>query len=110
MAFNVAELVDDQTRPVRHGTRARSRHVVAFVQPNGERREPLFVSDLVAQMLSLSDGTRTAMEIAIEVGLNHRSEGIPGALRQIEALFVSGLLWLHDGRIDLIGNVTPQPP
>ena len=111
MTFDVSELVDDQPKPACPGARAPcSRHVVAFAQTNGERREPLFISDLAARMLELSDGTRTAMEIANEVGLDHRSEGVTGALRQIEKLFVSGLLWLHDGRIDSIESVTPEPP
>jgi glycosyltransferase involved in cell wall biosynthesis len=111
MAFDVSELVDDRAKPACPSARApHSRHVVAFAQINGERREPLFVSDLAARMLALSDGTRTSLEIATEVGLDQWSEGIPGALRQIEGLFVSGLLWLHEGRIDSIGNVTPEPP
>ena len=111
MTFDVSELVDDQPKPARPGARTpRLRHVVAFAQMNGERREPLFISDLAARMLELSDGTRTAMEIATEVGLDHRGEDVPGGLRQIEKLFVSGLLWLHDGRIDSTESVTPEPP
>jgi len=111
MTFDVSDLVDDQTKPAHPGARTpRSRHVVAFAQMNGERREPLFISDLAARMLELSDGTRTALEIATEVGLDYRSEGVPGALRQIEKLFVSGLLWLLEGRIGSIGSVTPEPP
>ncbi len=111
MTFDVSELVDDQTKPARPDARTpRSRHVVAFAQMNGERREPLFISDLAARTLQLSDGTRTAMEIAAEVGEDQRREGIPGVLRQIEQLFVSGLLWLHEGRLGSIGHPTPEPP
>jgi hypothetical protein len=71
------------------------RHVVAFALANGERREPLFVSAQTARILELSDGTRTVQEIVKETG-----SGNPGgsrrALRQVEELFVSGLLWLQE--------------
>jgi glycosyltransferase involved in cell wall biosynthesis len=75
----------------------RPRHVVAFAQTNGERREPLFVSDQAARLLELSDGTRTVGEIVRQVaGSSRLFRGRAGALRQIEELFVSGLLWLQE--------------
>ena len=77
----------------------RPRHVVAFAQVNGERREPLFVSEETARILELSDGTRTALEIVAKLGSGPRNGG-GGGLRQIEELFVTGLLRLQDGRID----------
>jgi hypothetical protein len=111
MTFDASELVDGQSGPKCMAIQTpRSRHVVAFSQVNGERREPLFISDLAARILELSDGARTAMEIATEVGSDQRSEGVTGALRQIEELFVSGLLWLHDRRIDSIEIVTSETP
>jgi glycosyltransferase involved in cell wall biosynthesis len=72
------------------------RHVVAFAQANGERREPLFVSAQAARILELSDGTRTVLEIVEESGSDKGPGGSRRVLRQIEALFVSGLLWLQE--------------
>jgi hypothetical protein len=88
--FDVSELDDGKAGPAP----ACPRHVIAFAQVNGERREPLFVSDQTARILRLSDGTRTAQQIAAEIGSEDRQQG----LRQIEELFVAGLLWLHEGR------------
>jgi glycosyltransferase involved in cell wall biosynthesis len=101
--FDVSELGDGQTEPASLAARApRSRHVVAFAQVNGARRDPLFVSDETARILKLSDGTRTAREIATEIGTHSQGRSLRRTLRQIEESFVSGLLWLHEGRIDRI--------
>jgi glycosyltransferase involved in cell wall biosynthesis len=101
MTFDVSELTDARTEPASPTARApRSRHVVVFAQVNGQRRGPLFVSDETARILELSDGTRTALEIATEIGPDNQGEGVRRGLRQIEELFVSGLLWLHEGRLD----------
>jgi hypothetical protein len=97
LTFDVSDLVDARTEAARA---PRSRHVVAFAQVSGERREPLFVSDETARILERSDGTLTALEIATETGTDNQSEGVRRGLRQIEELFVSGLLWLHEGRLD----------
>jgi hypothetical protein len=90
--FDASELEDGRTarRP------PCPRHVVAFAQVNGERREPLFVSDQTARILELSDGTRTALEIAAEIDSTDRHGDSQRGLQQIEALFVSGLLWLRE--------------
>jgi glycosyltransferase involved in cell wall biosynthesis len=110
LTFDVSDLVNDRTKPASSAARApRSRHVVAFAPSNGERRGPLFVSDETARILDLSDGTRTAIEIAAEIGPDGPDEGVRRALRQIEELFVSGLLWLHEGRINRIEAVGPDP-
>jgi glycosyltransferase involved in cell wall biosynthesis len=102
MTLDVSDLVDDQTEPEGPAARPpRPRHVVAFAQANGERRVPLFVSDETVRILELSDGTRTAREIAAELGSGTRNAG-GGGLQQIEECFVSGLLWLHEGRIDRV--------
>jgi glycosyltransferase involved in cell wall biosynthesis len=86
----------------------RPRHVVAFAQVNGERREPLFVSEETARILELSDGTRTALEIVAKLGSGTRNGG-GAALRQIEELFVTGLLRLQDGRIDRVQAMGADP-
>jgi glycosyltransferase involved in cell wall biosynthesis len=107
LTVDVAELVDGQTEPQRPTARvARPRHVIAFARMNGDRREPLFVSDQTARILELSDGTRTALKIAKEIGSGNRQAGIRRNLRRIEELFVSGLLWLHEGQTDRM-EVTP---
>jgi hypothetical protein len=78
----------------------RPRHVVAFAQCNGERREPLFVGGGTARILELSDGTRTAQEIAAQIETDNQGLGARRALQEIEELFVSGLLWLHEDRVE----------
>jgi hypothetical protein len=99
LTFDASELVDGRTEATAPAARApRSRQVVAFAQVNSERRDPLFISDETAQILKLSDGTRTALEISTEIGSNDRAESLRRGLRQIEELFASGLLWLHEGR------------
>jgi glycosyltransferase involved in cell wall biosynthesis len=106
LTIDVGELVDGQTEPARSAAaRRRPCHVVAFAQVNRERREPLFVSDATARILELSDGIRTALEIAAEIGSGSQHAG--GELQQIEELFVSGLLRLHDGPVD--GNEAARP-
>jgi hypothetical protein len=92
--FDVSGLEDGKAGP----EPPRPRHVIAFAQVNGERREPLFVSDQTARILQLSDGTRTAQEIAAEIASEDRHGDGQQGLRQIEELFVSGLLWLHERR------------
>jgi glycosyltransferase involved in cell wall biosynthesis len=92
--FDVSGLEDGKAGP----EPPRPRHVIAFAQVNGERREPLFVSDQTARILQLSDGTRTAQEIAAEIASEDRHGDAQQGLRQIEELFVSGLLWLHERR------------
>jgi glycosyltransferase involved in cell wall biosynthesis len=101
ITFDASELRDGETRPGSPAAGApRPRRVVAFAQANGERREPLFISDQTARILELSDGTRTTLEIAEEIGSGNRHADRKRALRQIEDLFVSGLLWLREAEID----------
>jgi hypothetical protein len=110
MTFDVSELLAGQTEQGFPAVRTpRPRHVVAFAQANGERREPLFVSDRTARIIELSDGTRTALEIAKEIGLGNRRAGTGQGLRQIEELFMSGLLWLHEGQIERIESIRSNP-
>ena len=106
LTIDVTELVNGQTEPARSARRPHPRHVVAFAQANGHRREPLFISDVTARILELSDGTRTALEVAAEVGARERLADGAG-LQQIEELFVSGLLRLQDGRLDRIESSFP---
>jgi glycosyltransferase involved in cell wall biosynthesis len=110
IVIDVSDLRAGKAEPGGPATRApRPRHVVAFAQANGERREPLFVSDLTAQILELSDGTRTVMEIVKETGSGNQRAGSARALRQIEELFVSGLLWLQEAESDRIETARAIP-
>jgi hypothetical protein len=111
MTFDVSELLGSQTDSASPAARApRSRHVVAFAQVNGERKDPLFVSDGTVRILELSDGTRTAEEIAVEIDPDNRGAANPLRLREIEELFVSGLLSLHEHRIEVAGPNQIESP
>jgi glycosyltransferase involved in cell wall biosynthesis len=104
---DVSEMRDGKTEP--DAGAPRPRHVVAFAEVNGERREPLFVSDQTARILELSDGTRTVLEIAKEIGSGDRQAGGKRALRQIEEMFVSGLLGLQETEMDCTQATRPVP-
>ncbi len=71
--------------------------IVAFGRSGGLARDPLLVDEVTAQILRLSDGTRTASDIV------RRLNGEAGAsaadnLAWIEGLFVRGLISLTDER------------
>ena len=82
-------------------------HVAAFARADGTRRDPLFVTDRTARILELSDGARTALEIATELEPD-KGTGIEEGLRQIEELFVAGLLCLRDGPVAQVGSRQPD--
>jgi glycosyltransferase involved in cell wall biosynthesis len=71
-------------------------YIVAFGSSKGTRREPLLVDTLTARVLMLSDGTRTASEIARELDDQTNPSTVAGNLQWIESLFASGLIWLRD--------------
>ena len=107
LTFDASDLVDGRT----NGAQApHSRRVAAFAQANGERRDPLFISVETARILELSNGTRTGLEIAAEIAPDDAGEGCRRALRRIEELFVSGLLWLQEGRAEVAGAHTSLTP
>src|SRR5262249_32968843 len=83
----------------------RDRHVVAFAQVNGERREPLFVSDVTVKILKLSDGTRTALEIAAEIDPADGPAGDRRGIERVEGLFFAGVfLFLRAAVLSGPGN------
>jgi glycosyltransferase involved in cell wall biosynthesis len=108
ITFDVSELDGEAQKRRRAARRSRPRHVVAFASVSGDRREPLFVSDQTARILELSDGTRTAQEIAKEVGSGNGQAAGEYKLEQIEELFLSGLLTLQDGRIGAGSDQRPS--
>jgi glycosyltransferase involved in cell wall biosynthesis len=101
LTFDAADLAEGQSA----ARTPRPRHVLAFAAVNGQRKEPLFVSDGTARILELSDGTRSAEEIAAEIEQEEPGAGSAQTLRAIEELFVSGLLWLQEGRIEQVAAV-----
>lgn len=99
LTVDVAALADGDADEA-NGPLQRSRHVAAFARTNEQSREPLFISEATARILDLSDGTRTAREIAAQIAPVGRARGTERVLRGIEELFVAGLLWLKDGPIE----------
>ena len=74
-------------------------YIVAFGSSGDERRAPLLVDKITARILELSDGTRTAAQIARQLRESGMSE-IHDNLDWIENLFLHGLLQLQDARVD----------
>jgi hypothetical protein len=91
LTFDAAGLANANGAPAREAGSS-IRHIVAFARERS--REPLFVSAETARILALCDGTRTAAKVASEAGARHR--GTQRRLRQIEELFVLGLLQFRD--------------
>jgi glycosyltransferase involved in cell wall biosynthesis len=85
---------------------ARRSYVVAFAGIDAGRDDPLLVDDLTAQILQLSDGTRTAGALAAEI-----ASDVKRNLEWIERLFVHGLISLHESRPDFVpaGRSRPAP-
>jgi hypothetical protein len=71
-------------------------YIVAFRGSGSGRREPLVVDGLTARILMLSDGRRSAAEIARELVRQGNSSVEPDNLKWIEHLFVCGLIGLCD--------------
>lgn len=107
LTVDVTELTDGGPKSNGAGS-PRSRSVAAFASTDGERREPLFISDGAARILELSDGTRTAGDIAAQVANNNCRAGVRRTLRGVEELFVAGLLSLQDQRIDHVESNRPD--
>ena len=101
LTFDAADLTDDQAENGATATNAPGRrHVLAFAPANGERRQPLFINEETARILELSDGRRTASEIAAEIERTIPSPSAGRSLAAIEQLFVSGLLSLQETPLD----------
>jgi hypothetical protein len=86
-------------------TRPGPSYIVAFGGSGGGRREPLLVDRLTARILMLSDGKRSAAELARE--LDGQSDATEEAhnLKWIEHLFVCGLIGLRDTPTDTGGGM-----
>jgi len=71
-------------------------YIVAFTGSDAGRREPLIIDGLTAQILKLSDGRRSAAQIAGELGRQSGPSVEADNLEWIEQLFVRGLIGLRD--------------
>jgi glycosyltransferase involved in cell wall biosynthesis len=74
-------------------------YIVAFASVLG-RRPPWVVDELTVHILHRSDGSRSAAEIARELGRQSDPAVEADNLSWIERLFVHGLLWLRDRHVD----------
>jgi glycosyltransferase involved in cell wall biosynthesis len=93
-AFDVAEFMQARTaRELPAAPTPRPSFLVVFARSNNQPRMPLVVDAATAQILRLSDGTRTAREIVGQLDADPR---VPGQdnLKWIEQLFVHGLISL----------------
>jgi glycosyltransferase involved in cell wall biosynthesis len=77
-------------------TRPGPSYIVVFTGPGARRREPLIVDGLTARILKLSDGRRSAAQIAGELGRQCGPSVEADNLEWIEQLFVRGLIGLRD--------------
>ena len=78
-------------------------HVVVFGRSGDARRSPLFVDDLTARILELSDGSRTVSDVLRELD---REGGLSAGrdLAWIERIFVEGLISLQAERSPRAGR------
>ena len=75
-------------------------YILAFASCESREQDPLLVDARTVRVLELSDGTRTAHEIATQLHRQHRTAKRADCLERIERLFVSGLLGLCDTPAD----------
>jgi hypothetical protein len=71
-------------------------YILAFGYCESREQDPLMVDARTVRILELSDGTRTALEIARQLHREDRTSKRENCLEWIEGLFVSGLLGLRD--------------
>ncbi len=77
-------------------TRPGPSYIVVFSGSSGGQREPLVIDGLTVQILKLSDGRRSAAQIAGELGRQSGPAVEAAHLEWIEQLFVRGLIGLRD--------------
>jgi glycosyltransferase involved in cell wall biosynthesis len=79
---------------------SRPSHMVAFSRVNGVGRDPLVVDAMTAQILRLSDGSRSAAEIAAELDRAGGGSTAGANLEWIEGLLLHGLISLGERRAE----------
>jgi glycosyltransferase involved in cell wall biosynthesis len=87
-------------------TRPGPSYIVAFGGSGGGQREPLLVDRLTAHILMLSDGKRSAAELARELDGESNAWEEAHNLKWIEHLFVCGLIGLRDTPADTGGGLS----
>jgi glycosyltransferase involved in cell wall biosynthesis len=70
-------------------------HMIVFAPVHGRRKGPLVIDPMSAEILRLSDGTRSALQIAGELGGRADAAAAADCLDWIEQLFIRGLLGLR---------------
>lgn len=70
-------------------------YILAFGYSDSREQDPLLVDARNVRILELSDGRRTALEIARQVQREYRPSRLKDQLQCIKRLFVSGLLGLR---------------
>ncbi|HLK84749.1 MAG TPA: glycosyltransferase [Xanthobacteraceae bacterium] len=104
--FDVTELLsvrnaDDLASP----PACRRSYMVVFGRSagaDGERRDPLIIDAAAAQILDLSDGTRSAVQIAAELNQEGYLSDCGVGIDRIEKLFSLGLILLWNRRLDAV--------
>jgi glycosyltransferase involved in cell wall biosynthesis len=87
----------------------RPSYILAFACPDGERRNPLVVDAITAQILTLSDGTRTVAEVVGALKNQDRHSTESDRLGWMEGLFGEhGLISLHDKRLAVAPRAPPD--
>jgi glycosyltransferase involved in cell wall biosynthesis len=86
----------------------RRSYMVAFACADHARRSPLVVDGTTAQILKLSDGTRTALEVIRDLGHQVGRSTASDSLEWIENLFVHGLISLHHTLVDPASPALPD--
>jgi len=77
-------------------------YTAAFPAPADRADDLLIIDDMTVRILSLCDGTRTALQIAKELGADADVATTDRYLKWIEVLFVHSLIWLWES--DLLPN------
>jgi hypothetical protein len=82
--------------------------VVVFGCGSGERRPPILIDRITAQILTLSDGTRTLTDIARLASVHSGSPSPEALVDWIAQLFLSGLILLREQHLPPRGEL-PLP-
>jgi hypothetical protein len=75
-------------------------YLIAFARSGAELRDPLLVQAATVEFLECCDGTLSVAEIMRHSKRNWARLDTHEELKWIEEMFLSGLLWLQDERID----------
>jgi glycosyltransferase involved in cell wall biosynthesis len=83
-------------------------YLIAFARSGAKLREPLLVRAATAEFLECCDGTRSVAEIMEYLKRNCDQLDTRKELEWIREMFLSGLVWLQDERVDPGATVRGQ--